>query len=787
MASPTPIPWQPVPITRSSASSHGRTPSPGKYPIGNGSPPILSLLQQCSSPRELSQIHAQLLKSNAIQDPLYLSKLLSFYASLEPDGDPSHALRLFSSLSYRDSAQWNSLIHGFSLGSTPEQSILLFIRLLEEDPILLNSYSFPPVLKACTRIMTVSEGIQIHGLATKCGAVADPYVQNSLVRMYFGCGRSRDGQLLFDKMPERSVVAWSCVIGGYAELGLWERVKSLFRMMVSEFHCVPNSVTLVRVITACVRSGDFELGKWVHQYIKENGVPLCLNLRNALMNMYAKFGEMGEARRLFDQMPEHDIVSRTTLLSGYASMGHLTLAHEIFDKMPDRNVVAWNAMIAGYVLNGCFEEAILLYKEMLALNVEIDKATMISVLSACAKSGYLLVGEVIHGYIYKVGIEMTLDLLHSILGVYSRCGKMDLAELLFSKMDVKNEISWTLMMVGYVTIGEIKAALETFNQMPHKDLAAWNALISTLAQCNYFSEALDIFEKMQRTKVSPNCFTLVSILSACARVGALELGKWVHAYIERNDIEMDAYLGSSLIDMYAKCGCINLSLEVFNRMPTKDLLSWSTMIVGLAMHGHSEYAIEFFRQMEDYGVQPDAVTFVGVLSACSHAGLVEEGQHYFDMMSKKYGITPTTDHYSCMVDLFGRHGLLKEAKEFIDKMNISSSGEAIWGALLGACKLHGNVELAEYATSHLVEVDPNNSGAHVLLSNVYASAYKWDDVGKVRNIMKKKGIEKVPGCSSIEVDGEIHEFFAGDASHPLSREIYMTLNRLEKLVEANIL
>lgn len=257
------------------------------------------------------------------------------------------------------------MIHGFSLGSTPEQSVLLFIRLVEENPILLNSYSFPPVLKACARIMAVSEGTQIHGLATKSGAVADPYVQNSLVRMYFGCGRSGEGQLLFDKMPERSVVAWNCVVGGYSELGFWEKVKSLFKMMVSEFYCVPNSVTLVRAITACARSGDFELGRCVHQYVRENGVPLCLNLGNALMNMYAKFGEMGEARRLFDQMPEHDIVSWTTLLSGYASVGRPRLARELFDKMPDRNVVAWNAMIAGYVLNGCFEEAILLYKDML--------------------------------------------------------------------------------------------------------------------------------------------------------------------------------------------------------------------------------------------------------------------------------------------------------------------------------------------------------------------------------------------------------------------------------------
>ena len=415
--------------------------------------------------------------------------------------------------------------------------------------------------------------------------------------------------------------------------------------------------------------------------------------------------------------------------------------------------------------------------------MKIEKATIVSTLSACARSGDLFTGKVIHGYISKVGIYMTVDLLHSILGLYSKCGDIDSAELLFNKMCFKNEISWTLMVVGYVTCGAKEAALYLFKEMPCKDVASWNALITTLAQCNHFDEALDIFEDMQKKKVTPNCLTLVSTLSACSRVGALELGKWIHAYIERNNIKMDAQVSSSLIDMYAKCGCIELALDVFSEISHKDLLAWSTVIGGLAMNGHNKLALEFFRQMEECGVQPDAVTFVGVLSACSHAGLVEEGKYYFNLMIQTYGISPTTEHYGCMVDLYSRLGLLRDAKDFIDRISISSNEETIWGALLGACSIHGHVELAEYATSQLLEVDPASSGAYVLMSNVYAKASKWDKVGKLRKMMKRKGIEKVPGCSSIEVNGVVHEFFVGDASHPDSGDIYMMLDGLEKLME----
>eukprot|EP00268_Persea_americana_P053993 TRINITY_DN6153_c0_g2_i2.p1 TRINITY_DN6153_c0_g2~~TRINITY_DN6153_c0_g2_i2.p1 ORF type:complete len:735 (-),score=123.38 TRINITY_DN6153_c0_g2_i2:171-2105(-) len=635
-------------------------------------------------------------------------------------------------------------------------------------------------------IPALSEGTQIHASAIKLQFIADTYVQNALIKFYCECRRIGDARKVFDKMSERSDVSWNCIVGGYAELGCWEDVKVLFWSMVEQFSVAPSFVVLVRMLNACTRSGDYHSGRRVHRYIEENGVGLSLNLGNALMNMYVKFGEMGVARQLFFRMPDRDVVSWTTLVSGYAGLGCLKASREIFDTMPERNVVTWNAMISGYVHNACFKEAVLLFEEMLVLDVKPDKATIVSLLSACAVLGDLLTGRTIHGYIEKVCFDPTLDLSNSLLGMYSKCRSMDSAECLFETMAVRNEVTWTLLMAGYVKCGEKEVALEIFNKMPCKDAISWNAVIAAFSQCNYFKEALGLFQEMQKTEFSSNALTLVSILSVCARVGSLELGKWAHSFIDRNNIEMDAHLGSSLIDMYAKCGCIELSLEVFNNvLLQKDVITWSTMIRGLAMHGHGKLALDLFRKMLDEGVTPDGITFIGVLSACSHGGLVEEGCHFFHLMTQIYGIPPEAEHYSCMVDLFGRRGLLSEAKDFIENISTTSNGESIWGAFLGACRIHGNVELAEYAASRLLEMDPNNSSAYVLLSNVYAKASKWDKVGVIRNMMTDNGVQKVPGCSSIEVNGAVHEFFARDVSHPQSKEIYMMLHGLEKQLESS--
>ncbi|XP_077240194.1 pentatricopeptide repeat-containing protein At3g22690-like [Tasmannia lanceolata] len=762
-------------------SSHSSTitPNPPTFTYPNS---FISLLQECSTIQHLHQIHAQMLKTGAINNPPHLIKLISF-CSYSNSNTLEYALKIFSTLPYRNSIIWNTIIRGFSISSNPEKAIQLYSKLIEQEPHFLDSYTIPSVLKACTRILALSEGTQIHGYVIKIEGGLDPFVQNTLMKLYSLCGRISSARRLFDKMRERNVVSWNCIIGGYAEMGCWEDVKSLFWLMVEEFGSVPSSITMMRMITACTRSGDYDSGRRIHRYIEENRIDLSLNLGNALVNMYAKFGEMDIALRIFDQLPDRDVVSWTTLISGYVGLGCLELARAIFDKMPARNVVAWNAMISGYVQNGSFQDAVSLFKEMLVSDLKLDKATFVSVLSACGLLGDLLMGRMVHGYIEKLGLDMTLDLVNSLLSMYSKCGNMDTAEWLFNQMTTRNEISWTLMMLGYVKCGAKDVAQEIFNEMPCKDVVSWNALISVFTQCNYFNEALGLFQEMQMSMVNPNGLTLVSVLSACATIGALELGKWIHTYIERNNIEMDVHLCSSLIDMYAKCGCIDLSLEVFNNMPNRDVLTWSTMIGGLSMHGRGNLALKLFKEMLEIGLQPDGIMFIGVLSACSHAGLVDEGRHYFNLMTQTYGISPEIEHYGCMVDLFGRRGLLIEAKELIESIPKTSNGAAIWGAFLGACRIHGNVELAEYATNHLLEVDPSNSGAYVLLSNVYAEASQWDGVGKVRNVMRGKGVQKAPGCSSIEVNGVVHEFFAGDFSHAQCKEISMLLDGMKKQLE----
>jgi len=279
---------------------------------------------------------------------------------------------------------------------------------------------------------------------------------------------------------------------------------------------------------------------------------------------------------------------------------------------------------------------------------------------------------------------------------------------------------------------------------------------------------------MQNIGLKPDDVTLVGVLNSCANLGVLELGKWVHAYIDKNWIKADGYIGNALVDMYAKCGSIDQAFRVFQGMKNRDVYSYTAIIVGLAMHGEAEKALSIFSKMPSVGIEPDEVTFIGVLSACSHAGLVAEGQKYFEEMSRVYNLIPQTEHYGCMVDLLGRAGLINEAEEFIKNMPIEPDA-FVWGALLGACRIHGKVELGESVMRKLLEVEPERDGAYILMSNIYSSSNKWRDALKLRKAMKGKNMKKTPGCSSIELDGVVHEFRKGDKSHPKSKEIYKLL------------
>ncbi|KAK1428671.1 hypothetical protein QVD17_17510 [Tagetes erecta] len=439
-------------------------------------------------------------------------------------------------------------------------------------------------------------------------------------------------------------------------------------------------------------------------------------------------------------------------------------------------------MITGFAQGERADDALQLFHEMQGEGVRPDEVTMMSLLTACTKKLDLEIGRWVHSNIEKNGIKGRLNLNNALVDMYVKCGNLEDAQKLFVKMPKKDIVSWTTMLVGYAKSGHFINARRHFESMPKQDIAAWNALISAYEQTGNPKVALAIFNELQvSNKAEPDTVTLVSTLSACAQVGALDLGCWIHVYIKKHKINLSCHLVTSLVDMYSKCGDLNKALEVFSSADCKDVFVWSAMIAGLAMHGNGSDAIELFKKMQESSIRPNGVTFTNLLCACSHTGLLQEGRDFFKKMKPVYGITPGVKHYACMVDMLGRAGLLEEALSLIKTMPMPPLA-SVYGALLGACKLHGNVEVAEEASARLLELEPSNHGAYVLLSNIYAKSGMWDKVASLRKRMKDVGLKKEPGCSSLEVNGVVHEFVVGDNTHAQSKLIYGKLNEVfEKL------
>lgn len=367
--------------------------------------------------------------------------------------------------------------------------------------------------------------------------------------------------------------------------------------------------------------------------------------------------------------------------------------------------------------------------------------------------------------------------------MYSSCGDLMLARQVFDEITQPDLASWNSIINANAKAGFIDVARGLFDAMPEKNVISWSCMINGYVGCGGYKEALALFRQMQKleaTDVKPNEFTMSSVLSACGRLGALEHGKWVHAYIDKCKMEIDVVLGTALIDMYAKCGSLERAKWVFDIMgPNKDVMAWSTMISGLAIHGDAHECLQLFNEMNSYGVRPNAVTFIGVFCACVHGGLVSEGKKYFRRMEEEFGISPMIQHYGCIVDLYGRAGLIGEALKVVKSMPMEPD-VLVWGALLSGSRMHGDIGTCEISLKKLIELDPTNSGAYVLLSNVYAKMGKWSEVRQVRDLMEVRGIKKVPGCSLVELGGVVHEFFVGDNSHPETREIFMMLDEIMK-------
>ncbi|GAB4842542.1 hypothetical protein Ancab_012516 [Ancistrocladus abbreviatus] len=477
--------------------------------------------------------------------------------------------------------------------------------------------------------------------------------------------------------------------------------------------------------------------------------------------------------------------------------------------MPVPNVVVYNAMFKGYSQNEQYTEVISLFSQMMKVDARPNCYTFPMVLKSCAKVSAFQKGEEVHCLVIKNGFKSNLFVGTTLIELYSsrarrlfelaperdvvlwntmvsgyiEAGNLVIARELFVRMPNKDVMAWNTMLRGYADDGDIEACERLFETMPERNVFSWNVLTGGYVRHGYFSEALSAFKRMLvESDVCPNDATLVAVLSACSRLGALDLGKWVHVYAQNIGYKGNLYVENALIDMYAKSGLIENATDVFKGMEKKDLISWNTMIGGLAMHGHDTDALSVFEQMKISGVKPDGVTFISVLCACAHLGLVEDGLAYFNSMAN-YSLDPEIKHYGCVVDMYARAGLLNQAMDFVKKMPMASDS-VIWTSLLGACRTHKNVELAEEALKRLIELEPENPSNYVMLSNIYGEAGKWDKVSKLKVAMRDTGFRKVPGCSLIEVNDRVVEFYSLDERHPEKDEVYESLRGLTKLIKS---
>ncbi|QHO29608.1 Pentatricopeptide repeat-containing protein [Arachis hypogaea] len=413
-----------------------------------------------------------------------------------------------------------------------------------------------------------------------------------------------------------------------------------------------------------------------------------------------------------------------------------------------------------YCQNG-YDRVLELYEVMKSFGVEPDSVIFCTVLSACGHAGNLSYGKAIHELIRKRDLVLDSHLQRALINMYANCGAMDLARKLYDEFSTKHLVVSTAMLSGYAKLGMDKEARMIFDEMIEKDLVCWSAMISGYAESDQPHEALKLFDEIQLRRIVPDQITMLSVISACAHVGALEKAKWVHTYVDKNGFGRALSVNNALIDMYAKCGSLDRAREVFKNMPRKNVISWSSMINAFAMHGDAHSAINLFHRMKEEHVTPNGVTFIGVLYACSHAGLVEEGQNFFSSMIDEHGISPKLEHYGCMINLYCRASLLRKAIEFIETMSFAPN-VIIWKSLMSACQVHGEVELGEFAAKRLLEIEPDHDGALVVLSNIYAKERRWDDVGLIRKSMSHRGISKERACSRIEMNNEVHEFMMAD-------------------------
>uniref|UniRef100_A0A1D1Z2A8 Pentatricopeptide repeat-containing protein At1g53600, mitochondrial n=1 Tax=Anthurium amnicola TaxID=1678845 RepID=A0A1D1Z2A8_9ARAE len=660
---------------------------------------------------------------------------------------------------------------------------------------------------------------------------------NSLITRHGRAGNLRGAQAVFDKMPHRDVISWTALLTAYAENGDTASARAVFDGMPKRNTASWNAMITAYTRDLRIREAADLFGRMPEKNVVSYGAmtsgfaragmlreaeELCAEMppkwrdpiaSNALISGYLRRGELEEAVIVFQRMSVRDVVSWSSLVDGYCKHGQIDEARKLFETMPEKNVVTWTSMIRGYMKGGLWEDGFLTFLAMRRDGVSINTITLSVILDACTDLARIGEGIQIHGLILSMGFGCDTFLGNSLINMYFRVDcltdakivfanmekkdvvswnsmitgyvqtdRIEEAHMLFEQMPTRDVVSWTSMLVGFSNRGQLEESVHLFREMPQKDDVAWTAMVSGFVGNEEHETAFRWFVQMLREGILPNPFSLSSILSASAGLTMLNQGMQVHACAVKMYLESAISVQNSLVSMYAKCGNLADACQIFLSIRDLNIVSMNSMITGFAQHGLAEEALELFRKMQTNGYKPNQVTFLGVLSACSHGGLVEEGYMHFQSMSSSYGIEPGPDHYTCMVDLLGRAGLLTEAAELIGSLPFDPHS-AVWGALLGACRTHFDLGLAKHAAGQIFELEPDNATAYAVLSEMYSLAGLRKDEEEVRAAKRSKGLRKNRGCSWVTLDNRVCVFFAGDKSHSEWREIFALLSVISREIE----
>lgn len=549
---------------------------------------------------------------------------------------------------------------------------------------------------------------------------------------------SRAARHLFDAVPRPTPALCGTLISALSRLSSHRELLDAFSSLHRRGSDVPPGCVPL-VVKSCALLAASRQGKQVHCHAIVRGLLGDVFVQTALVDFYAKNGDMDCAVKVFDEMPVKDPIPMNCLITGYSKSGDVVKARRLFDGMVRRTSASWNSMIACYAHGGEYQEALRLFHRMLSEGARPNAITIATMFSICAKTGDLETGK------------------------WTRS--------LIAEQDLQNMIVHTALMEMYVKCRAIDEARREFDRMQQRDVVAWSTMIAGYAQNGRPHESLELFERMKATSCKPNEVTLVGVLSACAQLGSDELGGQIGSHVESQNLPLTSYLGSALIDMYTKCGHVGRARSVFNRMEHKVVITCNSMMRGLALNGFAQDAITLYKEMTEEDVQPNEITFVALLTACTHAGLVDQGMSFFKEMKTIHHVSPQVEHCACIVDLLCKSGRLREAYKFICDMEVEPNA-VIWSTLLSACRAHADVELAKLAASKLLVLEPDNSSIYVLLSNIYADAGLWGDVREIRDLMRSKNVQKLSAYSWIELDGEVHKFLVQDTYHPKSAEIF---------------